>query len=71
MLISKLQFFVNKQAPEPAESWRPAVLDAFEHSKICVQPAITVMHLPYPQGEDCLTLNVYVPGKHNLKVSVT
>lgn len=56
------------KAPEPVESWKPAVLDAFEHGKVCIQPG---MYLPrsLSQSEDCLTLNIYVPGRKSIKQS--
>lgn len=49
------------KAPEPIDSWAPSVLDAFEHGNICYQNERFVAQ-PWPQSEDCLTLNVYVPG---------
>lgn len=50
------------QAPEPAEPWKPAVLDAFKYSNMCIQP-IDPANKPHPQHEDCLYLNVYIPGE--------
>lgn len=55
-------FFLLQKAPVPIDPWKPKVLDAFEHGPICIQPVVTIMDLPFPQSEDCLTLNVYVPG---------
>lgn len=56
-----MQFFYYLKAPEPVESWNN-VLDAFEHGKICVQPGKLVPQ-PFEQSEDCLTLNIFTPGK--------
>lgn len=50
------------QAPEPIESWTPNVLDTFNYSNICIQP-IEFSEDPNPQHEDCLYLNVFIPGK--------
>lgn len=50
------------QAPEPIESWSPNILDAFEHGYICHQTDRFVTPL-WPKSEDCLTLNIYAPGK--------
>ncbi|XP_055303123.1 carboxylic ester hydrolase-like [Sitodiplosis mosellana] len=53
------------KAPEPIESWTN-VLNAFEHRRICVQPG-NLLPSPFPQSEDCLTLNIYVPADVNSK----
>lgn len=58
------EYIFENKAPEPVDSWKPHVLDAFEHGNICIQPPITVTDLPFPQSEDCLTLNIYVPGAY-------
>lgn len=49
------------QAPEPVDSWKPNVLDALNYSHICIQPTDFWQDLS-PQHEDCLYLNVFVPG---------
>lgn len=56
-------FCVDKiKAPEPAESWTPKVLDAFEHGNTCLRSNNFLITDSYPQSEDCLFLNIYVPG---------
>ena len=61
--------FLFEKPPQPVEPWSN-VLDAFEHSNICVQPK-KLLPNELPQSEDCLTLNVYVPGtavlSHDIK----
>lgn len=57
-----IQICVIVKVPEPIESWAPNVLDAFEHGHICFQDERFVVQ-PWPQSEDCLTLNVYIPGR--------
>lgn len=49
------------KAPEPVEAWQPTIRDALEHSPVCMQPE-TMFEIPFPQSENCLTLNIYVPG---------
>lgn len=49
------------KAPEPAEQWRPKVLDAFDHANTCIRSEIVTFDKA-PQSEDCLALNIYVPG---------
>ena len=55
--------------PQPVEPWSN-LLDAFEHGNICVQPK-KLFPNELPQSEDCLTLNIYVPGtvvlSHDIK----
>lgn len=48
------------------DSWKPTVLDAFQHGKVCIY-AGHFMPVPLPQSEDCLSLNIYIPGKTFLK----
>lgn len=50
------------QAPEPVESWEPYIWDAYQYGSSCVQPLKPFLTDLYPQHEDCLYLNVYVPG---------
>lgn len=50
------------QAPEAVDPWAPEVLDAFHYGSKCIQPQEYSTD-PYPQDEDCLYLNIYVPGK--------
>lgn len=57
--------FIKTQASEPVEPWKPAVLDAFKYSNMCIQP-IDPANKPHPQHEDCLYLNVYIPGEISL-----
>lgn len=47
----------------PIEPWTPRVLDAFEHGPICIQLFIPLFGNSQAQSEDCLFLNIYVPGK--------
>jgi len=49
------------KAPEPVEPWAPAIKDATEHGYTCVRPTQFFIDKE-PQSEDCLFLNVYVPG---------
>lgn len=49
------------KAPEPVEPWNH-LWNAYEHGRICIQPGNPVQQ-PFPHNEDCLTLNIYVPGK--------
>lgn len=56
--LENIFFFLKP--PQPVE-WNN-VLDAFEHGNSCVQPKEFLSN-PVPLSEDCLTLNVYVPGK--------
>lgn len=44
------------------DSWSPSIRDAFEHGPVCIQPNIPNDQ----QSEDCLFLNIYVPGKRCL-----
>lgn len=53
------------QAPEAVDSWKPNVLDAFRYGNSCIQPG-ELSAEPYPQHEDCLYLNVFVPSKPTL-----
>lgn len=50
------------KAPEPVDSWAPKVLNAFEHGPMCTQSG-AFLPVPFTNSEDCLTLNIYVPGK--------
>lgn len=43
------------------KSWAPAERNATEHGNTCIRPEIFAIN--QPQDEDCLFLNVYVPGK--------
>lgn len=49
------------QAPEPIDPWHPNVVNAYNYRNTCMQPY-------YPDeivtgtSEDCLYLNIYVPG---------
>lgn len=52
------------KAPEPVESWRPKTFDAFEYGKSCSQLFFPGVHLD--TSENCLFLNVFVPGKTSL-----
>lgn len=54
--------FVQLQAPEPIGIWAPHVYVASEHGFMCIQPGIYYED-QFPQDEDCLYLNIYVPGK--------
>lgn len=52
------------QAPEPIEPWAPDVFDASEFGFTCVRPVFHPFVEPTPQSEDCLSLNIYVPGEY-------
>lgn len=58
-------WFAFSKPPVPIESWSPTVLNAFEHGKICIQPVKLEFGNIQPQDEDCLFLNIYVPGKRS------
>lgn len=46
------------------EPWAPKVIDAFEYGATCIrQNDLFKVIDDYPQSEDCLFLNVFVPGK--------
>lgn len=60
--IGELRF----KATEPVENWFPQVLDATEFVPTCMMP----VGLSYPQvekmDENCLNMNIYVPGKKKI-----
>ena len=60
--------------PSPVSAWTPKVLEATKHPLACFQlilnhpltktnPRLMQLVEKFPQGEDCLYLNVFVPGK--------
>lgn len=49
------------QAPVPITSWKPKVIDAFQYGNSCIQQSAAIGFWG-PQSEDCLYLNVFVPG---------
>lgn len=53
-----------KKAPVPADSWAPRVRDATKYGPSCIGVVIPGLP-PQPMDEDCLFINVYVPGKRN------
>lgn len=57
------------RAPEPAEPWRPRTIDAFKYGKACSQLPYSVFHVEY--SEDCLFVNVFVPGKYSKRILTT
>lgn len=58
--------FIFPKAPEPIdESWAPIILDATEFGPVCIQ---TIEENTYTESEDCLLLNVYVPGTKSIKM---
>lgn len=57
-----MKFCIFPQAPEPIESWKPEIFDAFDFGNTCIQPNGLTKN-PYPQSEDCLYLNVFIPGE--------
>lgn len=61
----KIFFFSKKtkknKAPEPVEPWKPKVLDALRHANTCIR-SDTFSIDKGPLGEDCLALNIFVPG---------
>ena len=50
------------KAPQKATPWN-GVLDAFEYKSQCAQ--INLVTKLYEGSEDCLYVNVFVPGKNN------
>lgn len=44
------------------DSWFPRVIDATEYGPICML-SLPFFTLDRPMKEDCLTVNVFVPGK--------
>lgn len=57
---NQVNFLTCLKAPEPAET-RLDVHEAFDHGNVCVQPS-TMVYDTTKQSEDCLFLNIYVPG---------
>lgn len=57
----KIVCFYLFEAPEPVKSWKPTTFNALEHSNMCTQPG-NFMPVSFPQSEDCLSLNIFVPG---------
>lgn len=55
--VGELRF----KAPVPIDPWAPGILDAFEYSKACSQ--ILELRTDTPSAEDCLYVNIFVPGK--------
>ena len=57
--------------PKPHPGWT-GVFEALNYSKISIQPppdpSLSILDDPYNIGEDCLTLNIYVPGEPFSKV---
>lgn len=49
------------QAPVPIASWKPQILDAFGYGNSCIQQSNAIGNSG-PESEDCLYLNVFVPG---------
>lgn len=49
------------QAPEPVEPWKPKILDALEYGFKCPEPFVFFCY-DYPMDEDCLFVNIFVPG---------
>lgn len=54
-------FFIIEKAPIPIASWKPNVLDAFQYGNSCIQQA-SALGNSGPQSENCLFLNIFVPG---------
>lgn len=52
---------ISQKAPEPAGSWAPTELEAYQHGNTCVRPNQFAPDA-LVQSEDCLFLNIYVPG---------
>lgn len=59
--IGELRF----KAPVPVDPWRPKTIDAFEYSKACSQMRYLISDTE--SSEDCLYLNVFVPGDKFIK----
>lgn len=56
------------KAPEPSKPWAPKILDAFEYGSACWQPKNE--DLATDISEDCLFLNVFVPGKMHFSKTI-
>lgn len=55
--------YLFQKAPEPIEPWRPDILDALNYGNTCIRPnRIFLLSDDLPQSEDCLFLNIFVPG---------
>lgn len=50
------------KAPQPKKPWTPNILDAFEFGMRCFQSDKFLPSIA-PKSEDCLFLNIYVPGR--------
>lgn len=55
---------VEIQAPKPIEPWKPSILDAFKFGNKCIQLGL-ISFDSYFESEDCLFLNIYIPGEIN------
>lgn len=43
--------------------WAPKIIDGFEYGSTCMRPNKFFTFIDnYPQSEDCLFLNIFVPG---------
>lgn len=49
--------------PVPVNDWAPIILDATKHGDICPQPFTHFGN--WTKDENCLFLNIYVPGTYN------
>lgn len=56
----------KSKAPQPADSWKPNILDATQYRDNCIGSNDLTTD-PAPQSEDCLHLNIYVPGESSDK----
>lgn len=64
--VGKLRF----KKPVNSQPWAPEVLNAVKQPPACVQflpPKMIKSWKPITQSEDCLYLNIYVPGKPDSK----
>lgn len=49
------------QAPEEVDPWHLTILETVEYGNNCIQPSEMYSEI-HPQSENCLFLNVFVPG---------
>lgn len=51
------------KAPEPVENWSPQMIDATQFGAACMMPSGVFYKQIERMDENCLNMNIYVPGK--------